>query len=193
MKKLFVLTFGLAVAGSAWAQSTWTVDKSHSKIGFSATHMVVSETEGQFKDFEITAVSKSDDFNGAEVEFTANVASIDTENEKRDSHLKGDDFFNAEQFPQIKFKGKLEKNGGKYQLKGDLTMRDVTKPVVFDVAYAGIVKAFGGERAGFKVTGSVNRFDYNLKWNKTIETGSLIVGNEVAILCKLEMIKKANP
>jgi len=194
MKKSSLLLFVLLlVGGGAWAQSTWTVDKSHSKIGFVTTHMVVAETEGQFKTFDINVNSPSDDFNGAQIEFTALTASIDTENEKRDNHLKGDDFFNAEKYPELKFKGKLEKVGTKYQLKGDLTIRETTKPVTFDVAYGGNVKAFGGERAGFKVTGVIKRFDYGLKWDKTIETGSLVVGDEVQIICKVELQKKPNP
>jgi polyisoprenoid-binding protein YceI len=193
MKRISVLLVSMLFVGSALAQSTWTVDKSHSKVGFAVTHMVVSETEGQFKDFDVTVNSTSDDFNGAAVEFSARTASVDTENEKRDNHLKSDDFFNSEKYPELKFKGKLEKAGGKYQLKGDLTIRDVTKPVTLDVAYGGNVKAFGGERAGFIVNGTVKRFDYGLKWDKKIEDGSFIVGDDVKIIAKMELQKKANP
>jgi polyisoprenoid-binding protein YceI len=193
MKRITLSLFVTLLVGSAWAQSVWTVDKAHSKIGFAVTHMVVSETEGQFKNFDINVASPSDDFNGSQVEFTAQVASIDTENEKRDGHLKSPDFFDAEKYPEIKFKGKLEKVGSKYQLKGDLTIKETTKPVTLDVAYGGTVKAFNGERAGFKATGSIKRFDYGLTWDKTIEDGSLIVGDEVQIIAKIEMQKKPNP
>jgi polyisoprenoid-binding protein YceI len=193
MKKSLLLLLVVIVGIGAKAQSTWVVDKSHSKIGFVTTHMVVAETEGQFKTFDISVNSPSEDFNGAAVEFTAQTASIDTENEKRDNHLKSDDFFNAEKYPEIKFKGNLEKVGAKYQLKGDLTIRETTKPVILDVAYGGSVKAFGGERAGFKVTGKINRFDYGLKWNKTIETGNLVVADEVQLVCKVELQRKPNP
>ena len=193
MKRTILLLFVALLAGGAYAQSTWTLDKSHSKVGFSVTHMVVAETEGQFKAFDINVNAPTDDFNGASVEFTAQVASIDTENERRDGHLKGEDFFNAEKYPDIKFKGKLEKVSGKYQLKGDLTIRETTKPVTLDVTYGGNVKAFGGERAGFKATGSIKRFDYGLKWDKTIEDGSLVVGDEVQIIAKIELQKKVNP
>jgi polyisoprenoid-binding protein YceI len=193
MKRLSVLFIALLFAGGAFAQSVWTIDKSHSKVGFAVTHMVVSETEGQFKDFDASISSPADDFNGATVEFTAKTASVDTENEKRDGHLKSDDFFNSEKYPDLKFKGKLEKAGGKYQLKGDLTIRDVTKPVTFDVAYGGNVKAFGGERAGFIVNGTIKRFDYNLKWDKKIEDGSFIVGDDVKVIAKIELQKKATP
>jgi polyisoprenoid-binding protein YceI len=193
MKGISVLLVCLVLGGNVLAQSSWTVDKSHSKVGFAVTHMVVAETEGQFKAFDISVNSPSDDFNGAAVEFSAEIASIDTENEKRDAHLKGDDFFNAEQFPQLTFKGKLEKAGNKYQLKGDLTIRGTTKPVVLDVAYGGNVKAFGGERAGFKVSGTIKRFDYGLKWDKKIEDGSFVVGDDVQITCKVELKKNTTP
>src|SRR5690348_6944511 len=158
MKKLNLLLAALAVAGTAMAQTNWSVDKAHSKIGFNVTHMVVAEVEGVFKDYDAKVVAKNADFNGAEIEFTAKVSSIDTDNEKRDGHLQSDDFFNAEKYPEIKFKGNLVKEGTKYLLKGNFTMRDVTKPVVFDVTYGGTTKAFGGEKAGFKIIGKVNRF-----------------------------------
>jgi len=189
MKKISVLFASLLVITSTYAQTTWSIDKAHSKVGFSATHMVVAETEGVFKDFDAKVTSKSEDFNGAEVEFTAKVASINTDNEKRDGHLKSDDFFNAEKFPEIKFKGTLVKEGGKYVLKGKLTMRDVTKDVAFDVTYGGTVNAFGGQKAGFKLTGSVKRMDYGLKWDKTVEAGGLIVGDEVQLIVKVELNK----
>lgn len=191
MKKLNTLLVMLAFAGSVMAQGTWTIDKPHSKIGFSATHMVVAETEGVFKDYEGKVVSKAADFNGAEIEFTAKVASINTDNERRDGHLKSADFFDAEKYPEIKFKGTLVKEGGKYLLKGDFTMKDVTKPVVFDVTYGGSTKAMGGEKAGFKINGKVNRFDYNLKWDKALETGGLVVGQDIEIICKIELNKQA--
>lgn len=191
MKKLNLLLVALAVAGTAMAQTTWSVDKAHSKIGFSVTHMVVAEVEGTFKDYEAKVASKTADFNGAEIEFTAKVSSIDTDNEKRDGHLQSDDFFNAEKYPEIKFKGNLVKEGTKYLLKGNFTMRDVTKPVVFDVTYGGTVKAFGGEKAGFKINGKVNRFDYGLKWDKTVEAGGFVVGQDVEIICKIELNKQA--
>lgn len=189
MKKVSILFASLFVIGSTYAQTTWTIDKTHSKVGFSVAHMVVSETEGNFKDFDGKVISKTEDFNGAEVEFTAKVASVNTENEKRDGHLKSDDFFNAEKFPEVKFKGTLVKEGGKYVLKGKLTLRDVTKDVAFDVTYGGTVTAFGGQKAGFKLTGKINRQDYGLKWSKTVEAGGLVVGDEVELIVKVELDK----
>lgn len=190
MKKIYALAATLLVAGAAVAQ-TWKVDASHSNIGFSVPHMVVSEQEGNFKEYSITVISKTDDFNGAEVEFSAKAASINTANEKRDGHLASADFFDAAKYPEVSFKGKLVKENGKYLLKGDFTMKGVTKAVTFDVTYGGTVKAWGKDVAGFKINGKVNRQDYGLTWSKTIETGGLVVGDEVTITCKVELNKQA--
>ncbi len=191
MKKLNAFVVGLLLSGSVLAQTTWTLDKSHSKVGFSVTHMVVAEAEGKFDDFDITVLSKSDDFNGAEVEFTAKVGSINTENENRDKHLKSEDFFNAEQFPDIKFKGTLVKEGGKYKLKGKFTMKEVTKDVEFDVTYGGSIDTGRGVKAGFKLAGTINRQDFGVKWANKLQDGSAVVSDEVAISCKIELNKKA--
>jgi polyisoprenoid-binding protein YceI len=185
MKKLNLLAAALLVSGMATAQINWSIDKNHSNIGFSVTHMMVSESTGNFKEFEGTVASKSDDFVGSEVTFVAKTASIDTDNENRDKHLKSDDFFSAEKFPEIKFKGNIVKEGGKYLLKGDFTMKDVTKPVTFDVIYRGTV----GNKAGFKLTGIINRFDYGLKWDRALEAGGLVVGQDVTIACNIELNK----
>lgn len=189
MKKLNVLAALLFVTGMATAQTTWNLDKAHTNIQFNVTHMVVSEVNGAFTDFDATVVSKSEDFNGAEVTFTAKTASVNTGNENRDKHLKSDDFFNAEQFPEIKFKGNIVKTGGKYQLKGDFTMRDVTKPVVFDITYGGQIDTGRGVKAGFKFTGKVNRLDYGLKWSNKLATGELAVADEVEVVVKVELNK----
>jgi len=191
MKKLNTLVVAMLVAGASMAQTNWTIDKSHSNIGFSVAHMVVSETTGNFKDFDAKVTTTADDFAGATVEFTAKTASVFTDNEKRDGHLKSDDFFNAEKFPELKFTGTFVKESGKYILKGNLTIRDVTKAVSFDVTYGGRVKAFGGEKAGFKLNGKINRKDFGLKFYKALEGGGLIVGDDVEISVKVEINKQA--
>ncbi len=191
MKKVYAMLAFVMMAGVASAQTNWGIDKAHSKIGFTVTHMVVAEVEGDFKDFDATVVSKNADFDGAEVTFTAKTASINTENEKRDGHLKSDDFFNAEKFPDVTFKGTLAKAGGKYQLKGKLTLRDVTKDVAFDVTYGGTIDTGRGVKAGFKLTGKINRQDYNLKWANKLQDGSAVVGDEVALSCRIELNKAA--
>lgn len=189
MKKIYSLTVLLLLAVASWAQTNWALDKPHSNVSFSVSHMVVSETTGNFKDIDATVVSKSDDFDGATVEFTAKVASIDTENENRDNHLKGEDFFDAAKYPEIKFKGTLVKAGGKYQLKGKLTMKDITKDVAFDVTYGGTVDTGRGVKSGFKLAGKINRQDYNLKWSNKLQDGRAMVGDEVEIVAKIELNK----
>lgn len=191
MKKLNALVLMLAIAGSAFAQTTWNIDKAHSKVGFSVGHMGVSETEGKFNDFDGSVLSKTDDFNGAEVSFSAKTASIDTDNERRDGHLKSADFFDAEKYPDISFKGNLVKDGAKYKLKGNFTMHGVTKPVEFDVTYGGTVNTGRGIKAGFKLNGQINRQDYGLTWTNKVATGELVVGDMVDIVGKIELDKKA--
>lgn len=191
MKKLNVLLAMLFAAGTAFAQTTWTIDKAHSKIGFNVTHMAVSEVEGNFRDFDASLVTNAADFDGAEVTFTAKTASVDTDIERRDNHLRSPDFFHAEKYPELTFKGNLQKRGGKYVLKGNLTMHGVTKPVEFDVTYGGKINTGRGEKAGFKIRGTLNRRDYGLTWDNKVPTGELVVGDEVEIIGKIEMDKKA--
>lgn len=167
----------------------WTVDKGHSNVKFSVTHMVVAETEGYFKIFDGTMEHTKPDFSDAKITFTVDVNSINTDNERRDNHLKSDDFFNAEKFPQMKFESTSFQPQGnnKYKLNGNLTIRDVTKPVTFDVTYGGMLTTSRGSTIGFKASGTINRFDYGLKWDRATETGSLVVGKDVDIIVKLEM------
>lgn len=181
----------LLIAGSAVAQTTWTLDKVHSRIGFAVPHYSITEVEGNFKDFEASIVSKAEDFNGAEVTFTAKTASIDTDNERRDGHLKSGDFFDAEKHPDVTFKGTLVKDSGKYKLKGDLTMKGVTKPVEFDVTYGGTMDTGRGLKAGFKLNGQVNRQDFGVSYGGKAPGGELVIGDKVDIVCKIELDKKA--
>lgn len=185
-------TDATTVAETTAPATTWTLDRSHSNIGFSVEHMLVSETTGKFRKFDGTFKAEKADFTDAEVEFTADVNSIDTEDEKRDGHLKSDDFFNAEKFPQIKFKSKGFKKlkDNKYALNGDLTIRDITKNVDWAVITSGIQKdPWGNTKAGFKATLIINRFDYGLKWNTLTEAGGAVVGKDVTIKVNVEFAK----
>jgi polyisoprenoid-binding protein YceI len=193
MKKLF-FAFAFATGTMlAQAQSTWKVDASHSSLKFTVTHLVISEVEGRFKVYDGTVVSKNDDFTDAQINFSVDAKSIDTDNEKRDEHLRSDDFFNAEKFPNLTFKSTSFKkvSGNKYVLEGDLTIRDVTQKVKFDVTYNGQAKSpWGQTAAGFKATSTINRLDYGLKWNKALEAGGVLVADNVNIVLKLEFIKQ---
>jgi len=188
------LAFFLLAAATLTAQTNWSVDKSHSKVGFSVSHLVITDVDGFFKEYDAKVTTSGDDFSTTNIDFTVNTSSIFTDNDGRDKHLRSDDFFNAEKFPQMVFKGKSMKkvSGNKYKLVGDLTIRDVTKQVELDVKYNGMVKdPRGNTKAGFKVTGEINRFDYNLKWNTAIETGALVVGREVELVIDLQLVKKS--
>lgn len=169
----------------------WSVDKAHSSVKFSVTHLVVSEVEGSFKLFDGSMENTKGDFSDAKIDFTVDVNSLNTDNEMRDKHLKGDDFFNAEKFPAMKFQSTSFKSAGgnKYKLAGNLTIRDITKPVVFDVTFGGTAVNMGKTKAGFKAKTSINRFDYNLKWNKATEAGGLVVSNEVDLTVNVELNK----
>ena len=169
----------------------WTVDKSHSNVKFTITHMMVSEVDGSFKLFDGTMENTKQDLSDAKINFTVDVASIDTDNERRDGHLKSDDFFNAEKYPAMKFEstGVTPAGENKFKLAGNLTIRDVTKPVEFDVTYTGSAAANGTTKIGFKANTSINRFDYNLKWDKATESGGLVVSKEVDITLNVQLNK----
>jgi polyisoprenoid-binding protein YceI len=186
--KLKSLIAALAISTAAFAQTTWKLDNSHSSVKFSVEHLKVSETEGNFKGFDGTLSSKNADFSDAEISFTVDVKTINTDNDMRDKHLQSDDFFNAEKFPQMKFKSTSFKkvSVNKYVLEGDLTIRDVTKKVKFDVVYRGTQKdPYGNTKAGFKATGSIKRLEYGLKWNVMTEAVS-VVADDVNIVINLE-------
>jgi len=192
LKKSIVVAAIALISTSVFAQEKWTVDPMHSSIKFNVTHLVISEVEGSFKKYDGSLTASKPDFTDAAIDFTVDVKSISTDNEMRDNHLKSDDFFNAEKFPNMTFKGTSFKklSGDKYLLSGNLTIRDVTKPVKFDVVYGGTVKdAYGNTKAGFKATGIINRFDYNLKWNSLTEAGGAIAGKEITMEIRLEFAK----
>ena len=174
------------------AQTIWKADKAHSSVNFSVTHLVISEVNGKFKDFDVTVTQPSDDFASSTVEATIQTASISTDNDGRDKHLKSDDFFNAEQFPAITFKStKITKTtDSTYNIEGNLTMRDSTKPVVLDAKVTGPINAFGGKRMGIKATTIIDRFNYGVKWNKTLDTGGLVAGKDIKVTLFLELGEK---
>ncbi|MCK6543691.1 YceI family protein [bacterium] len=193
MNRMMVFAAALLINVSAFAQSNWGVDVSHSNVLFTVSHLVVSDVQGYFKEFDATLGYSKEDFSDATATMTIKVNSINTGIEKRDAHLKADDFFAADKFADITFASKSFKKTGKntFKITGDLTMRGTTKTVELDAVYRGEIKdPWGNTKSGWKINGTVNRFDYGLKWNAAMETGGLVVGENVDITINLEMVKK---
>ncbi len=191
MKKLSTFLVGILFTASLWAQNNWTIDAAHSKIGFTISHMVISEVEGRFNNYSAT-ITAGENFENAKINVSIEINSINTNNEERDKHLKSPDFFDAEKYPKITFiSTEFQKvDDENYILKGNLTMHGVTKPVELNVKFGGIVKdPWGNTRAGFKLSGTIDRYEFGLKYNSTLETGGLVIGQEVEIDAKVELKK----
>jgi polyisoprenoid-binding protein YceI len=168
----------------------WKIDKSHTTVGFSIRHMAISIVDGRFKEFNGEVIGENLD--GAKVSLEIDAASIFTNSEKRDNHLRAPDFFDVKKYPKIIFEGKLKKNSGKmYKLSGKFLMHGVTKNLELDAELLGTVKdPWGNTRAGFTVRGKLDRYDYGLKWNNVLESGNFMVGKEVKLNIQVELIKK---
>lgn len=169
--------------------TNWSLDSAHSEIAFKVKHMMISTVTGHFEDFEATAKTDGDDFKNAEFTFTAKTASINTKNKDRDAHLRSDDFFNSEEFPELKF---VSKSFVGDKLVGDLTIRDITKEVVLDAELNGVaVDPYGQTKAGFEMTGTINRKDFNLTWSAVTEAGSIVVSDKVKMVVDVQFTKQA--
>jgi polyisoprenoid-binding protein YceI len=191
-KNLLSLAAGMLLMTASYAEG-WKLDASHSKIKFKAAYLLITDTEGDFKKFDGTFTSAKADWTDLKATIAVDVNSINTENEMRDGHLKGDDFFNAEKYPQIKFEStSVKKIGDKqYVLNGNLTIRDVTKAVSLPVVFNGMVKdPWGNMKAGFKSTGKINRQDYGLKYSGAAGTGEAVVSDEIEFTVDLVLIKQ---
>ncbi len=194
MKKTnLILSIIMLTVFSVTAQkTTWTFDKTHSKIQFDVAHMVISEVSGQFQEYEGTVLTSKEDFSDAKIDFLIDVKSIDTDDGERDGHLQSPDFFDADKYPNITFKSKSMKKSGEnqYKLTGDFTMHGVTKEITIDAKYGGTVTdPYGNVKAGFKITGIIDRTDFGLKYNSVMDTGGLMIGEEVTITCRVELLK----
>ncbi|HEU5052117.1 MAG TPA: YceI family protein [Hanamia sp.] len=173
----------------------WTLDPTHSEVTFKVKHLMISTVTGQFKNFKLEGETENNDFNTAKkIEFTADVNSIDTNNEQRDAHLKSADFFKAEEHPQIKFSGrKYEGDGNEGKLYGDLTIAGTTKPVTLNVDFGGIVvDPYGQTKAGFTVTGKISRKEFDLTWNAVTEAGSVVVSDDIRINAEIQLVKQVS-
>lgn len=164
----------------------------HSEISFKVKHLVITTVTGKFKNFSGKVVATNDDFTGAQIEFSADVNSIDTGAEARDGHLKSPDFFDAAAFPEISFKSTgFSRKGDNYELVGDLTIKGVTKSVSLDVEYLGTNKDpfYGKTKAGFELNGKIQRKDFGLQWDVLTETGGAVVSNDVKLHLNIQIDK----
>ena len=175
------------------ATTKWVLDPMHSEVQFKIKHLVISTVTGAFKKFDGSAETEGDSFDNAQVRMSLDVDSIDTNQEQRDQHLKADDFFAVATFPHITFESTgLTKSGSDYTLTGNLTIKDVTKPVTLDVEYGGTATDFyGNTKAGFEVSGKINRKDFGLTWEGITEAGSIVVGEDVKLIASVQFAKQA--
>lgn len=170
----------------------WTIDPAHSEIHFKVKHLVIATVTGSFEKFEGIVESESEDFSGASIKYSADVDSVNTKAPDRDTHLKSADFFDAVNYPKITFVSKefRKLSDSDFLLRGDITIRGVTKEISLDAEYNGIVKdPWGNTKAGFELTGKINRKDFGLNWNVVTEAGGLLVGDDVKLQASLELLK----
>lgn len=174
--------------------TTWKLDPSHSEVQFKVKHLMITTVTGYFKSFDLDVVTENDDFSTAsKIEFTADISSIDTNNQQRDTHLKSADFFDAENHGQLTFVGKkYQSDGEEGSLQGDLTIRGTTRPVNVNVEFGGIVvDPYGQTKAGFTVSGKISRKDFGLTWNAVTEAGQVVVSDDIRIHCEIQLVKQA--
>jgi polyisoprenoid-binding protein YceI len=188
---LAVLALALA-AGTTYAADSYTVDKAHSEVLFSVRHMGVSKVTGRFNDFSGAITGDPTKPEGASVEFTVKATSVDTNDAGRDKHLRSADFFDVEKFPELTFKSSkiAAKGQGQYEVTGTFTMHGVSKEITLPVTMSGPIKdPRGNEKVGFEATTKLNRKDYGVSWSKTLDTGSLVVSDDVQVSIALEAAK----
>jgi polyisoprenoid-binding protein YceI len=173
-------------------KTKWVIDPSHSEINFKVKHLVISSVTGGFDKFDATVFTNGEDFKDAQIQFTADVNSINTNQPDRDNHLKSPDFFDAAKFPELNFVSKnlKKKDDSKFVLTGDLTIRGTTKTVELEGEFGGIVKdPYGNIKAGFELIGKINRKEFGLQWNALTEAGGMVVSDEIKLLMNVELAK----
>jgi polyisoprenoid-binding protein YceI len=193
MKRVLMLLPATVLSITAVFAQTWKADVSHSRVEFTVTHLMISEVTGRFQQFDATLTQSKDDFSGGAIEAVIKTGSVTTDNEGRDKHLRSDEFFNAEKFPEMKFVStSFEKTGtDTYTIAGQLTIRDVTKPVVLNAKLLGsMTDPRGSARVGFKAAAVINRMDYGVKWNKSLDAGGVVVSEDVNITLRMEFVKQ---
>lgn len=176
------------------AVTKWAIDPMHSEVQFKVKHLVISTVTGSFQNFEGSVETEGDDFEGAKINFSLDVSSINTNQAQRDGHLKSADFFDAEQYPHIKFESTsiTKVDDDEYKLTGNLTIKGVTKPVTLKVEHGGIATDFyGNTKAGFEVEGKINRKEFGLTWDGVTEAGSVVVGEDIKLSANIQLAKQA--
>jgi len=183
------------IPGALAGKSSWQMDPAHSHVEFAVRHLMISSVKGAFDDVQGTVLVDESDVRTVLVDVTIQVASIDTRQEQRDAHLRSADFFDAARFPTITFRSRMVEGNhhdSDFRLVGDLTIRDVTREVVLDVSAEGrLTDPWGAERAGFSARGKIDRTDFGLTWNQALDTGGVLVSNEVRISIEVELVRQA--
>jgi polyisoprenoid-binding protein YceI len=175
------------------SKSTWAIDPTHSEIGFKVKHMMFTNVSGKFNTFSATIENEDDNFETSKISFSADINSIDTNNADRDNHLRSADFFDAEKFLKLTFTstGISKVNEGEYKITGDLTVKDVTKSIELQAEYSGLMKdPWGNTKVGLSINGKLNRKEFGLTWNAALETGGVLVGEDVKLVAEIQFVKQ---
>lgn len=175
------------------ATTKWALDPMHSELQFKIRHLMITNVTGQFTKFTVDAETEGDDMSTLKLSFSADVDSISTNNEQRDGHLKGADFFDIEKYPTLTFtSSSVAKDGDDYTVEGNLSMHGETKPVTLNVEFGGIQQdPYGQTKAGFEVTSKINRKDFGLTWGAVTETGGVMLGDDVKLTANVQLVKQA--
>lgn len=173
-------------------KTKWALDPTHSEVHFKVKHLVISTVTGSFKAFDGSFEAENDDFSNAQIDFSLDVSSIDTNQGQRDTHLKSPEFFDAEKYPKMTFSStSFTKDGDDYDLQGHLTIKDLTKPVTLNVEFGGTATDFyGNEKAGFEITGKISRKEFGLTWDAVTEAGAIVVGDEIKLNINVQFAKQ---
>lgn len=182
----------MKTTGETVTTTKWIADPTHSEITFKVRHLMISNVKGEFTKFQVEAETESDDFTATEVQATIDASSVFTNDANRDAHLKGADFFDVEKFPTLNFKGtSFTKKNDRYELTGTLTIKGVSKTVTFGVEFGGVmVDPYGNEKAGFSLEGTIDRKEFGLNWNAALETGGVLVSDDVKISAEVQLVKQ---
>jgi polyisoprenoid-binding protein YceI len=193
LKRLVAFTLVALLGAGSVPAATWNVDVSHSSIDFSVSHLVIAKVRGGFDQLSGVIEFDGENWDKASTTWTVDVATINTRDTDRDAHLRSADFFEVEKYPSMTFTSKkvIRGEGSNFKLVGDLTIKDVTREVTFDGEFRGVITdPWGNTRAGFSAEATIDRKDYNITWNKVLDTGGLTVGNKVDIKIEVEAIKQ---